>query len=105
MAKKRYSAEQIIQLLREVEIHTSEGKTISQASRQIGVTEQTYSRWRKENVGLHTVRVKRMINPEKEKSRLKCLVAGLSVGELGIKGFSLGKLISPARKRITIEQV
>ena len=40
MAKKRYSAEQIIQLLREVEIHTSEGKTISQASRQIGETEQ-----------------------------------------------------------------
>ena len=40
MAKKRCSAEQIIQLLREVEIHTSEGKTISQASRQIGVTEQ-----------------------------------------------------------------
>ena len=39
MAKRRYSAEQIIQLLREVEIHTSEGKTISQASRQIGVTE------------------------------------------------------------------
>ena len=44
MAKKRYSAEQIIQLLREVEIHTSEGKTISQASRQIGVTEQTQGR-------------------------------------------------------------
>ena len=40
MAKKRFSAEQIIQLLREVEIHASEGKTISQASRQIGVTEQ-----------------------------------------------------------------
>ena len=40
MAKKRYSAEQIIQLLREVEIHTSEGKSISQTSRQIGVTEQ-----------------------------------------------------------------
>ena len=49
MAKKRYSAEQIIQLLREVEIHTSEDKTISQASRQIGVTEQTQGRvaqWR-----------------------------------------------------------
>ena len=41
MAKKRYRTEQIIQLLREVEIHTSEGKTISQSSRQIGVTEQT----------------------------------------------------------------
>ena len=49
MAKKRYIADQIIQLLREVEIHTSEGKTISQASRQIGVTEQTQGRvaqWR-----------------------------------------------------------
>ena len=44
MAKKRYSAEQIIQLLREVEIHTSEGKTIAQAARQIGVTEQTQGR-------------------------------------------------------------
>ena len=41
MAKKIYNAEQIIQLLREVEIHTSKGKTISQAARQIGVTEQT----------------------------------------------------------------
>ena len=49
MAKKRYSAEQIIQLLCEVEVHTSEGKTISQASRQIGVTQQTQGRvaqWR-----------------------------------------------------------
>ena len=44
MAKKRYSAEQIIQLLREVEIHTSEGKTIAQAARQIGVTEQNLGR-------------------------------------------------------------
>ena len=44
MAKKRYSAEQIIQLLHEVEIHTSEGKTISQASRQIELTEQTQGR-------------------------------------------------------------
>ena len=42
MAKKRYSPEQIIQCLREVEIHTSEGKTIAQSVRHIGVTEQTY---------------------------------------------------------------
>ena len=44
MDKKRYSAEQIIQLLHEVEIHTFESKTISQASSQIGVTEQTQGR-------------------------------------------------------------
>jgi len=41
MAKKKYRAEQIIRLLREVEIHTSEGKTIAKAAHQIGVTEQT----------------------------------------------------------------
>ena len=47
MAKKRFSPEQIIQSLREVEIHTSEGKTIAQSVRHIGVTKQTYYRWRK----------------------------------------------------------
>ena len=46
MATKRHTAEQIIHLLREVEIHTSEGKTIAQAARQIGVTGQTYYRSR-----------------------------------------------------------
>ena len=59
MAKKRYSPEQIIQSLREVEIHTSEGKTIAQSVRQIGVTEQTYYRWRKEYGGFSTVQAKR----------------------------------------------
>ena len=54
MAKKRYSPEQIIQSLREVEIHTSEGKTIAQSVRCIGVTEQTYYRWRKEYGGFST---------------------------------------------------
>ena len=54
MAKKRYTSEQIIHLLREVEIHTSEGKTIARAARQIGVTEQTYYRWRKEYGGLNS---------------------------------------------------
>ena len=48
MSKKRYSPEQIIQSLREVEIHKSEGKTIAQSVRHIVVTEQTYYRWMKE---------------------------------------------------------
>ena len=82
MAKKRYSAEQIIQLLREVEIHTSEGKTISQASRQIGVTEQTYYRWRKEYGGLNTGQAK----------RLKRLVADLSLDNAVLKDFASGNL-------------
>ena len=59
MAKKRYSPEQIIQSLREVEIHTSEGKTIAQSVRCIGVTEQTYYRWRKEYGGFSRRQAKR----------------------------------------------
>ena len=82
MAKKRYSAEQIIQLLREVEIHTSEGKTISRASRPIGVAEQTYYRWRKEYCGLNTGQAK----------RLKRLVADLSLDNAVLKDFSSGNL-------------
>ena len=69
MAKKRHTAEQIIHLLREVEIHTSESKTIAQAARQIGVTEQTYYRSRKEYGGLTTGQSKRLKELEKENGR------------------------------------
>ena len=79
MAKKRQSTEQIIQFLREVEIHTSEGKTIAQAARQIEVTQQTYYHWRKEYGELKTGQTKRLQDLEKEKTRLKRLVADLSL--------------------------
>ena len=79
MAKKRYSPEQIIQSLREVEIHTSQGKTIAQSVRHIGVTEQTYYRWRKEYGGFSTGQAKRFKALEKESSRLKRLIADLSL--------------------------
>ncbi len=69
MAKKRHTAEQIIHLLREVEIHTSEGKTIAQAARRIGVTEQIYYRSRKEYGGLTTGQSKRLKELEKENGR------------------------------------
>ena len=92
MANKRYSTEQIIQLLREVKVHTSEGKTISQASRQIGVTEQTYYRWRKEYGGLNTGQAKRLKNFEKENNRLKRLVADLSLDNAVLKDFALENL-------------
>ena len=92
MAKKRYSTEQIIQLLREVEIHTSEGKTISQASRQIGVTEQTYFRWRREYGGLNADQTKRLKDLEKENNRLKRLVADLSLDNAVLKDFASGSL-------------
>ena len=92
MAKKRYSAEQIIQLLQEVEIHTSEGKTISQSARQIVVTEQTYYRWRKEYGGLNTGQAKRLKKLEKGNNRLKRLVAVLSLDNVVLKDFASGNL-------------
>jgi transposase-like protein len=75
MAKKNYSAEQIIGYLREAEILISQGKTVKEVSRQIGVTVQTYYRWRKEYGGMGVSQARRLKDLEKENQRLKRLVA------------------------------
>jgi putative transposase len=75
MARKAYTPEVIIRKLREAEIHMAEGMTAVQASRQIGVTEQTYYRWRKEYGGMQVDQAKRLNALEKENIRLKRLVA------------------------------
>ena len=75
MSKKRYGSEQIIAKLREVEIMLSKGATIGEASKRIGVTEQTYYRWRKLYGGMKVEQAKRLKELEKENFRLKKLVA------------------------------
>ncbi len=75
MARKRYSPEQIINFLREAEIFISQGKSIKEVSRQIGITEQTYYRWRKEYGGMGLSQVRRLKDIEKENQGLKKLVA------------------------------
>ena len=75
MAKKRYTAEQIIGMLREVEILIGQGHTVAHAVKHIGVTEQTYYRWRKEYGGMRVDQAKRLRELEKENCRLKRLVA------------------------------
>ncbi len=75
MARKIYTPEQIIRNLREAEIHMAKGMTAVQAARQIGVTEQTYYRWRKEYGGMQVDQAKRLKALEKENNRLKGLVA------------------------------
>ena len=90
MAKKRYGAEQIINKLREVEVMLSNGSTIGEASRKIGVTEQTYYRWRKEYGGMKVEQAKRLKNLEKENARLKKLVADLSLDNAILKEVSQG---------------
>ncbi len=75
MARRRFTAEQIIQKLREVEVALSKGQSAGQACKKIGVTEQTYYRWRKEYGGLRTDQAKRLKELEKENVRLKKLLA------------------------------
>jgi transposase-like protein len=79
MGRKIYTPEQIINKLREAEIHINQGIPISEASRKIGITEQTYYRWRKEYGGLRVEQAKKLKNLEKENARLKKLVADLSL--------------------------
>jgi len=75
MAKKRFQVEQIIGKLREAEVEISKGQTIGQVVKKLGVTEQTYYRWRKEYGGLRTDQAKRLKEQEKQIARLKQVVA------------------------------
>jgi transposase-like protein len=75
MNGKRHKPEQIIGKLREAEVELSRGATVPEACKKIGVTEQTYYRWRSEYGGLRLDQAKRMKALERENSRLKKLVA------------------------------
>ncbi len=90
MVKKAYTPEQIINKLREAEIHINQGISIAEASRKIGVTQQTYYRWRKEYGGLRIEQAKRLKSLEKENTRLKKLVADLSLDNAILKEASEG---------------
>ncbi len=79
MAKKRHTAEQIISKLREAEILLAKDTKMPQVCRSLGITEQTYYRWRKEYAGVRTDQVKRLKELEKENARLKRVVADLSL--------------------------
>ena len=79
MVKKGYSPEQIINKLREAEILLGRGSSVAEASKQLGVTEQTYYRWRKEYGGMRIEQAKRRKDLEKENARLEKLVADLAL--------------------------
>ena len=90
MVRKSYTPEQIINKLREAEIHLSQGSSIGKASRKIGVTEQTYYRWRREYGGMRVEQARRLKELEKENTRLKQLVADLSLDISILKEASRG---------------
>ena len=82
MKRKRYSPEQIIAMLREAEVKLSQGMAVGEVSRQLGIAEQTYYRWRKEYGGLKTSQAQKMKDLEKENTRLKKAVADLTLDKL-----------------------
>jgi len=75
MPRKQYAAEQIIDMLRQAEVELAQGATIPIVCRKLGITDQTYYRWRKEYGGLRVDQAKRLRELEKENGRLKRIVA------------------------------
>ena len=90
MGRKTYTAEQIINKLREAEVLLSQGGVVGEVSRKIGVTEQTYYRWRREYGGMRVEQARRLKELEKENSRLKKLVADLSLDNAILKEAAKG---------------
>jgi putative transposase len=90
MGRRAFTAEQIINKLREAEVHLSQGDSVGEASRKIGVTEQTYYRWRREYGGMRIEQAKRLKDLEKENVRLKKLVADLSLDNSILKEAARG---------------
>ena len=85
MGKKKFTAEQIISKLREAEVLQSSGQSITEVCRQIGIKEQTYYKWRKEYGGMRVDQAKRLKEIEQENSRLRKLVADLSLDNAILK--------------------
>ncbi len=91
MGRKRFTPEQIINHLREAEIHLSRGQTVKAVCRQLGISEQTYYRWRREYGGMKISQARRLKELEQENSRLKKAVADLTLDKLILEETLRGK--------------
>ena len=90
MGRKRHTAEQIIAKLREAEIELAKGQTTVDVGRKLGITEQTYYRWRKEYGGLRVDQARRLKDLERENGRLKKLVADQALDNAILKEVASG---------------
>ncbi len=91
MARKKYKMEQIIAKLREAEVLSAQGKSVAEVIRTLGVTAVTYYRWKKEYGGMEVDQAKRLKELELENSRLKRVVADLSLDMSILKEVATGK--------------
>ena len=91
MARKRYTPEQIIGMLREAEVRLSQVEKVGEISRSLGISEQSYYRWRKEYGGLKVSQARRLKDLEKENQRLRKAVSDLTLDVLILKEVVEGK--------------
>jgi len=90
MSRKRHKPEEIVAKLRQVDVLTTQGQTVAEAVRTIGVTEVTYYRWRQEYGGLKGDQVKRLKDLEAENARLRKAVSDLTLEKLILKEAASG---------------
>lgn len=90
MFKKKFSSEQIIRMLRQVEVLVSQGISISQASKELKISDAAYYKWRKEYGGMQISQAKRLKNLELENTRLKRAIADLTLSNQMLKDVAQG---------------
>ena len=90
MPRKRHKPEEIVAKLRQVDVLTSQGQSVAEAIRAIGVSEVTYYRWRQEYGGLETDQVRRLKQLETENARLRRAVAELTLDKQILKEAASG---------------
>ena len=90
MGKKRHTVEAIVAKLREAEVLMAKGQTIEEVMRQLGISDATYYKWRKEYGGLHIDQAKRYKGLEEENQRLRKVIADLTIDNSILKEAALG---------------
>src|SRR4029079_12299873 len=99
MQGKRLPAEQIVNKLRQAEVLLAQGQSVSQVSKTLGITEQTYYRWRKEYGGVKTDQARRLKDLERENARLKKLLAEAELDKAILREAASPNYLSPQRRR------
>ena len=105
MGRKRHTPEQSITALREAEVGLARGKSVKLISRELGITEQTYYRWRREYGGMKVSQARRLKELERENGRLKRAVADLTLDKLILEEAARGNILSPERRRRCVVRV
>ena len=91
MKQKGFSSEEIIRKLRQAEVLLHEGKVVSEVCRELGITDSTYYKWRKEYGGMKMDQAKRLKDLERENGRLRRVVADLTLDKLILQDVASGK--------------